>query len=59
MNTIYQLKLGKPFVLKEIDLLFYACNIINSNTIFLMEKEKFFNLLHRGLITEYRKASNL
>lgn len=57
-EIIYQIKLGKPFVIRDIDPLFYACDYLNSNLSFLVEKEKFYKSLNIGTISEYRTASN-
>lgn len=59
METLYQLKLGKPFSLNDIDHLFYACSYVNSSQSFFIEKEKFGNLFNKGFITEYRNVSSL
>ena len=57
MGKTYQMHVGKPFVLRDIDRLFYACNYMNSNKSFLMEKEKFEQFLQRGMIQEVRTVS--
>ncbi|TCS83174.1 hypothetical protein EDD72_106102 [Tepidibacillus fermentans] len=56
---VYQRKEGKPFVLKDIDPLFYACCYLNTNRMFLMEKEKFFNEMQKGLISKLSAVANL
>ncbi|OEF98081.1 hypothetical protein BHF71_03415 [Vulcanibacillus modesticaldus] len=59
MKKLYQTKDGKPFYLRDIDPLFYACCYLDSDLSFLMEKGKFYKALNNGTITEFRLASNL
>jgi len=58
IGTVYKMKTGRPFVLKEIDPLFYACCYLNSNQMFLMEKEKFFNAMNKGSVTKFKSVVN-
>ncbi|GBF10458.1 hypothetical protein TEPIDINF_001552 [Tepidibacillus infernus] len=58
-DKIYQMKSGKPFELRDIDRLFYACCYLDSNQSFLMEKEKFDVAIVKGIITEQRAAVGL
>ena len=58
-QKLFQFNLGVPFCIKDIDRLFYACNYLDSDKCFLMDKEKFEILCKRGLIKEYSVASNL
>ncbi|WP_339061312.1 hypothetical protein [Tepidibacillus marianensis] len=59
MGMVYQMKAGSPFVLREIDPLFYACCYLNSNQMFLMEKEKFYHAMNKGTIAEFKSIVNL
>ncbi|MFV9511513.1 hypothetical protein [Tepidibacillus sp. LV47] len=58
-GTVYQRKAGKPFILKDIDPLFYACCYLHTNQMFLMEKEKFFNEMKKGVISEFPAVVNI
>jgi len=58
MEKVYQMS-GYPFVVRDIDRLFYACCYINSNQSFLMEKEKFDMAVNRGRIIEHQGAISI
>ena len=58
MGRVYQESPGRPFILKDIDPLFYACCYLNTNRMFLMEKEKFMNAMSRGRISEFKSVVN-
>ncbi len=58
METIFQFRLDKPFVLKDVDRLYYACNYVDSKQFFLMEKEKFHQFIIKGFISETRQMGN-
>ncbi len=55
-GKVYQMNYGDPFILKNIDRLFYACKYVHTKDSFLMDKEKFEIAITKGMIKEYRSA---